>query len=170
VSVPVSVCLCVYVFKSVCLRVCVFACRCVDVSMCRCVSVSVCLYVFVSMCLCLRLCVCVYMRMCLCACVMIWVIVRVRVFMYARVGGGGEEVEGCVCVRVCVFVHVCVRVISQHKKDSCPGSIRRIGVSHLSHICMFHVTFVCFMSRTSLSHFAHMNESWQRVQKMWHQD
>ena len=67
--VCVTLCLCRFVFVSLCVCVAVCLCRVVFVSLRVCVALCLCHFVFVSLCVCVALCLCRFVFVSLCVCV-----------------------------------------------------------------------------------------------------
>ena len=110
------VCICDYMYESVCVCVCVSVTVCVSV--CECVYVTICMRVCVSVCMCECVCVSLYVWECVWIC--IWLCVRVC---------------ECVCVwlRVCEWVCGCAR--ARVLRNACGGQRTITGIIYFLPPC-----------------------------------
>ncbi len=98
VCVWVSECLCVCLWVCVCVWVCEYVSECVCVCLCVCVCVrvfvGVCLWVCVCVCVCAYVCVCLWVCVCVCVCVCVLERQNVQFFLCSDV----RSQENVICV------------------------------------------------------------------------
>ena len=100
VSLGLSVCLCFFVYLSVCVSACLCTCLSVYLSVCLSVCLCICLSVYLSVCV--SVCLSVYLSVCVSVCLCICLSVCL-----------------CICLSVCLFVFYLIVCLLAHLSVCC---------------------------------------------------